>query len=98
MSKIFTNINAIIFLLYSLINIILSKSNKISKDEIIYPSVLSLLNEGLVAVQKDGIYFFDANKVEDNSKKIIFKSPISSKEENEKISMCQFPEKEGGYI
>jgi hypothetical protein len=57
-----------------------------------------LQNKGLVVVQKDGIYFYDENEAEIESKKIKFETPISSEKENEKISMAQFPEKEGGYI
>ena len=73
-------------------------TNSLKTEEIIYPSVLSLINNGLIVIQKDGIHFFDSNKVEEDSKKIKFEAPILSKEENDKIAMCQFPEKEGGYI
>ena len=73
-------------------------TNGLKTEEIIYPSVLSLINNCLIVIQKDGIHFFDSNKVEEDSKKIKFETPILSKEENDKIAMCQFPEKEGGYI
>ena len=73
-------------------------TNGLKTEEIIYPSVLSLINNCLIVIQKDGIHFFDSNKVEEDSKKIKFEAPILSKEENDKIAMCQFPEKEGGYI
>ena len=69
-----------------------------TKEEQIYPSVLSLKNGGFVLVQSDGINFFDSNKEEIVSKKIIFEIPILSQSENEKISMCQFSDKEKGYI
>ena len=73
-------------------------TNGLKTEEIIYPSVLSLINNGLIVIQKDGIHFFGSNQVEEDSKKIKFEAPILSKEENDKIAMCQFPEKEGGYI
>ena len=68
------------------------------KSQIFYPSVLSLLNKGIVVVQTDGIHFYDSNKVEEESKQIKFERPITTDKENEKISMSQFPEKEGGFI
>ena len=68
------------------------------KSQILYPSVLSLLNKGIVVVQTDGIHFYDSNKVEEESKQIKFERPITTDKENEKISMSQFPEKEGGFI
>ena len=99
MSKIIYNLNiANILLFYLLKSILCEKIEKITQKEIIYPSVLSLYNGGLVVIQNDGIHFFDSNKTEENTKKIIFEIPISSKIESEKISMSQFPKEEGGYI
>ena len=66
--------------------------NSSDKSPILYPSVLSLQNQGFVVVQTDGIHFYDSNK-EEESKNIKF--DIKSEKENEKISIVQFPEKEG---
>ena len=78
---------------------LIQSENTINKTkEEIYPSVLSLKNGGLVLVQSDGIHFFDSNKEEIISKKIKFEIPILSQSENEKISICQFSDKEKGYI
>ena len=92
--------NLSIFLFFLLINLSLTedKENNLGQSHILYPSVLSLQNKGFVVVQADGIHFYDANKVEEESKKIKFETPIKSEKENEKISISQFPEKEGGYI
>ena len=99
MSKIISNLNILCLFLLLLIKLALTENtNELSKEDIIYPSVLSLINNGLIVIQKDGIHFFNSNKVEEDSKKIKFETPILSKEENDKITMCQFPEKEGGYI
>ena len=96
------NINNFYFFIFLLLCVIklttTEKSSDTSKEEIIYPSVLSLNNEGLVVIQSDGIHFFDSNKKEDISKTIKLEKPILSKEESEKISICQFSEKDGGYI
>ena len=72
--------------------------NNSEKSPILYPSVLSLQNQGFVVVQTDGIHFYDSNKEEEESKNIKFDIPIKSEKENDKISIVQFPEKEGGYI
>ena len=99
MSKIISNLNTLCLFLLLLIKLALTENaNELTKEGNIYPSVLSLINNGLIVIQKDGIHFFDSNKVEKDSKKIKFETPILSKEENDKITMCQFPEKEGGYI
>ena len=89
-----------LILLFLLLNLSFSENIQSLKGQSppLYPSVLSLQNKGLVVVQKDGIYFYDENEAEIESKKIKFETPISSEKENEKISMTQFPEKEGGYI
>ena len=89
-----------LILLFLLLNLSFSENIQSLKGQspTLYPSVLSLQNKGLVVVQKDGIYFYDENEAEIESKKIKFETPISSEKENEKISMTQFPEKEGGYI
>ena len=88
------------FILLILINFALSQNteNNSEKSPILYPSVLSLQNQGFVVVQTDGIHFYDSNKEEEESKNIKFDIPIKSEKENEKISIVQFPEKEGGYI
>ena len=63
MSKIIYNLNiANILLFYLLKSIVCEKIEKITQKEIIYPSVLSLYNGGLVVIQNDGIHFFDSNK------------------------------------
>ena len=92
--------NIYLILLFLLINLSFSENpeNNLDKSPILYPSVLSLQNKGIVVVQTDGIHFYDLNKVEEESKKIKFETPIISEKENEKISMSQFPEKEGGFI
>ena len=96
------NINNFYFFIFLLLCVIklttTEKSSDTSKEEIIYPSVISLNNEGLVVIQSDGIHFFDSNKEEDISKTIKFEKPILSQEDNERISICQFSENEGGYI
>ena len=88
------------FILLILINFALSQNteNNSEKSPILYPSVLSLQNQGFVVVQTDGIHFYDSNKEEEESKSIKFDIPIKSEKENDKISIVQFPEKEGGYI
>ena len=93
--KIFTQ-----FIFLILINFALTQNteNISDKSPILYPSVLSLQNQGFVVVQTDGIHFYDSNKEEEESKNIKFDIPIKSEKENEKISIVQFPEKEGGYI
>ena len=94
------NKNISIFLFFLLINFALGENSRDNKDTstILYPSVLSLHNKGIVVVQKEGIHFYDSNKIEEESKKIMFDTPIKSEKENEKISMSQFVAKEGGYI
>ena len=96
----FLKINFSLLLLFSLINLTLAEN--IKKDEknmpVLYPSVLSLQNKGLVVVRQDGIHFYDSDKNEEVSKRIKFETPIKSEEENEKISITQFQEKEKGYI
>ena len=93
-------INIFILFLFFLINFVFTENAQ--KDEknlpILYPSVLSLQNKGLIVVQQDGIHFYDSDKKEETSKIIKFEIPIKSEEENEKISIAQFPEKEGGHI
>ena len=87
------------FYIYILKFISGENSHKITtKEEKIYPSVLSLKNGGLALVQTDSIHFFNSNKEEIFSKKINFDVPILSQTENEKISMNQFTEEEQGYI
>ena len=88
------------FILLILINFALSQNteNNSEKSPILYPSVLSLQNQGFVVVQTDGIHFYNSNKEEEESKNIKFDIPIKSEKENEKISIVQFPEKDGGYI
>ena len=92
--------NIMQFILFILINFALSQNaeNNLDKPTILYPSVLSLQNQGFVVVQTDGIHFYDSNKKEEESKNIKFDIPIKSEKENEKISIVQFPEKDGGYI
>ena len=92
--------NISIILLFLLINLSFSENqdNSMDKSQILYPSVLSLLNKGIVVVQTDGIHFYDSDKVEEESKQIKFERPITTDKENEKISMSQFPEKEGEFI
>ena len=93
-------INIFILFIFFLINLVFTENAQ--KDEknlpILYPSVLSLQNKGLIVVQQDGIYFYDSDKKEEISKLITFETTIKSEEENERISITQFPEKEGGYI
>ena len=70
--------------------------NDISLD---YPSSLQLIdNNNYVVVAKDGIHFFDQNfSTELISKKINF-SLLSTKDDNEKVSMAQFSNENGGNI
>ena len=88
------------FTFFILINFTLAQNieTNSAQSQILYPSVLSLQNQGLVVVQTDGIHFYNSNKEEEDSKNIKFDSPINSEKENEKISIAQFPEKEGGFI
>ena len=92
--------NITLILIFFLLNSAFSEDqdNNLGQSPILYPSVLSLQNKGIVVVQTDGIHFYDFNKVEEEPKKIKFETPITSERENEKISMGQFPEKEGGFI
>ena len=74
MTNIMYNINYFLLFLFLLIKLSLNQnSNDLIKEEIIYPSVLSLKNSGFVVIQSDGIYFFDSYSEEDKSKKIKFK-------------------------
>ena len=99
MTNIMYKLNYFLLFLFLLIKLSLNQnSNDLIKEEIIYPSVLSLKNSGFVVIKSDGIYFFDSYSEEDKSKKIKFKSPILTKEQNNKISMSQFPEKKGRNI
>lgn len=63
-----------------------------------FPSTLTLLSQCLIMVANDGIYYFNSDLKLDESKKISFINPIVSKEENEKTTMVQFSENNGGYI
>ena len=94
------NQNICLFFLFLSINLLFpgKAENIIDESPTLYPSVLSLENKCIVSVQTDGIHFYDSNKVEEESKKIKFEYEIKTEKENEKISMSQFPEKEGGYI
>ena len=89
-----------LILIFLLINLSFSENvqNTPAQSQILYPSVLSLQNKDIVVVQTDGIHFYDESNEEMVSKKIIFENPIRSKKDNEKISISQFPENEGGYI
>ena len=99
MTKIFFKTNQILLLFSLLLKISLNQNwDNLNKEEIIYPSVLSLRNNGFVVIQSDGIHFYDSNKEENINKKIKFNTPILTKEENDKISISQFPEKQGDYI
>ena len=92
--------NILLLLLFLLLNC--SSAEEINTQNeptpVLYPSVLSLNNGGLVVVQTDGIHFYNQNKEEEESKTIKFDFPIKSEKENEKISISQYPENEGGYI
>ena len=75
-------INIFILFLFFLINFVFTENAQ--KDEknlpILYPSVLSLQNKGLIVVQQDGIHFYDSDKKEETSKIIKFEIPIKSEE------------------
>ena len=66
---------------------------------IIHKNFLILLNRKMVTIENDGIHFYNSDLItEDISKKILFKNNFSSKIDNEKISIVQFSEDNGGYI
>ena len=90
----------LLFIFFIIINFALAQNieTNSAQSPTLYPSVLSLQNQGFVVVQTDGIHFYNSNKEEEDSKKIKFDAPINSEKENEKISIAQFPEKEGGFI
>ena len=67
-------------------------------DYILYPSILTLLNQDLLMVASDGIYYFDLNYFPNYQKKITFESPIGTQTENKKTTMAQFSNKYNGYI
>ena len=92
--------NILLLLLFLLLNCSLAEeiNTQMEPTSVLYPSVLSLNNGGLVVVQTDGIHFYNQNKEEEESKTIKFDFPIKSEKENEKISISQYPENEGGYI
>jgi len=63
-----------------------------------YPNVFTLLSQKILMVASDGIHFLTSNLEDDDDKKINFVSPISNETENEKVSIVQYSEDDGGYI
>ena len=99
MSNLSNSKTNLIYLIFFIINsILISEVVTKEKNGVFYPSVLSLNNQGLVAVQSDGIHFYDLDKNEEVTIKIKFESPILSQEDIYKISMTQFSENDGGFI
>ena len=90
--------NVIYLLFFTLSFILISEIAAQEQNQILYPSVLSLNNQGLVAVEADGIHFYDSDKNEEITKKIKFESALISQEDTYKISMTQFSENDGGFI
>ena len=99
MSNLSNSKTNLIYLIFFAINLLLlSEVAAQEQNQILYPSVLSLNNQGLVAVQADGIHFYDSDKKEEITKKIKFESALISQEDTYKISMTQFSENDGGFI
>ena len=99
MSNLSNSKTNLIYLIFFAINLLLlSEVAAQEQNQILYPSVLSLNNQGLVAVQADGIHFYDSDKKEEITKKIKFESALIFQEDTYKISMTQFSENDGGFI
>ena len=86
------------FFIYILI-LLFTKTYLQNDISLIYPSSLQLIdNNNYVVVAEDGIHFFDQNfSIELISKKINF-SLLSKDGDNEKVSMAQFSNDNGGNI
>ena len=66
---------------------------------LVYPSVLTLLDQSKVIVASDGIHFYDSNfEVENMTKKITFENSLNHRSYNEKTELTQFSSQDGGYI
>jgi hypothetical protein len=63
-----------------------------------FPNLFTLLSQKIVMVASDGIHFFTSNLEEDPDKKINFENQITTTQENDKVSIVQFTENDGGYI
>ena len=96
------NLKKLYFLFEIIINLSLfifgNNQEQKSFNNVLFPTTLTLLNQNIVMVQSDGIHFYTSELVEDTSKTITFENKISNIEENEKVSMAQFSEKDKGYI
>ena len=70
----------LLFIFFIIINFVLAQNieTNSAQSPTLYPSVLSLQNQGFVVVQTDGIHFYNSNKEEEDSKKIKFDAPINS--------------------
>ena len=87
-----------IILYFSLFYIIRNEPKTVNFS---YPSILKLLNNNLMVVSKDKIYFYDLQlKTEDINKTIELNTTISSRDDNGKTALVQFPSNNDndGYI
>ena len=82
---------------YFIILIVLIIINIIKNEKLLYPSILTLLNQELILVVNNGIHFYDSNLENEDLDKL-FPLNITSPEENYKTAMAQFSEDNGGYI
>ena len=75
------------------------KSIQEKKISLIFPSSLQLIdNNEILVVANDGIHFYNQNFTFENISKKIELSLLAKKEDNEKVSMAQFSDENGGYI
>ena len=64
-----------------------------------FPNILTLLNQDIIMVAHDGIYYYNSDfTVEDTSKKINFDRKITDINDDSKTSIVQFSSEDDGYI
>ena len=86
------NLSNYLFVLITLLII-----NIIQSDKLLYPSILTLLNQKLILVANNGIHFYDSNLENEELDKLIHLN-ITTDEENYKTAIEQFSAEYGGYI
>ena len=93
-NKLFFSLKIILLFLY------LSKKSQEETqfDNVLFPTTLTLLNQNIAMVERDGIHFYSSELVEDTSKAILFEKEFSDVSESEKVAMAQFSEEDEGYI
>ena len=71
--------------------------SKSDEQKLLFPSILTLLNQKLVLVVNNGIHFYNEGLTEEDTSKYI-PLTIPSKEDNYKTAMAQFSVEDQGYI